>query len=226
MLQYLLDENVDDLFETGELGRTPFLSACSAKSGLKKLKILVDNDANINVKDDNSDNCLTITACDGDSKMLDFLIENGADVDKKGAGEKTALLSACCLPGNLENLRFLLKETDSDKKGQDSDGDNCMTLVCEFGDFMMLKCLIENGVNVDEVGFEGRTGLMKLCCEKGNSQKIKYLLDKKANAGKKDDSGNTALTLAVEFGDLKMIEVLLAHGVSVEQKGAEGRTAL
>ena len=137
MLQYLLDNDVDDLFETGENGKTPLLAACSGKGNLKKLKILIDNDANINVKDDNGDNCLTLAAGDGDRQMLEFLVENGADINKKGADDRTALLSACCTSGNLENLRYILKETNANKKAKDSDGDNCMTLVAEFGDFLM-----------------------------------------------------------------------------------------
>ncbi len=74
-----------------------------------------------------------------------------------------------------------------------------------------VKALLAVGANVNCVGNEGMTPLIKGCC-KGLTEVAAELLSMGANVNAADGSGWTPLNWAVECRKLPLIELLLRHG--------------
>ncbi|VAI52925.1 unnamed protein product [Triticum turgidum subsp. durum] len=90
------------------------------------------------------------------------------------------------------------------------------------GRLWVCRYLVEElGVDVDAVNDGGRTPLLVALIH-GSMNAASYLLDHGADPGKADYKGFAPLHHAAKAGDLKMMELLLAKGVSVDPVSSEG----
>lgn len=84
------------------------------------------------------------------------------------------------------------------------------------GRMPLVKACIENGVDVRKVDIYGRTAL-SYAAMNGHVDVCSYLLSlPEIDLGTADHDGFSPLVLAVMNGRAKIVEILLAHGVSVE----------
>jgi ankyrin repeat protein len=114
------------------------------------------------------------------------------------------------------------------------------------GDIEKVKELLDEGVDVNSRGHDGRTALMEAAYA-GHKEMAKLLLDKGANFGMKKNDGATPLSFAQggkfteiinminqaadlinasSKGDAKAVQDLLNKGASINAQGEDGRTAL
>ncbi|VAI40501.1 ankyrin-1-like isoform X5 [Triticum dicoccoides] len=90
------------------------------------------------------------------------------------------------------------------------------------GRLRVCRYLVEGlGVDVDAVDDAGRTPLL-VALLRGIMDTASYLLDHGADPGKADDEGFAPLHHAATAGDRKMVELLLAKGVSVDPVCVDG----
>ncbi|WP_257266662.1 ankyrin repeat domain-containing protein, partial [Endozoicomonas sp. ONNA2] len=94
---------------------------------------------------------------------------------------------------------------------------------------MLLKCLLDHGVNINARNGMGRTPL----CDAATGDEfslslsaINTLLDEGADPNIPDNEGNTALHYAVFNGHTIMVDDLLAHGANPNIRNPSGQTAL
>lgn len=93
------------------------------------------------------------------------------------------------------------------------------------GDVELLKQLLEQGANVDEVDEEGRTAL-HFACGYGELDCARVLLDKSAKLDSVDNNKNTALHYAAGYGQAESVKLLLEAGADRTAKNMDGKTAL
>ena len=67
---------------------------------------------------------------------------------------------------------------------------------------------------------------MLTAAQKGQTECVEELLKHEADVESRDNQGDSALTLAVGFGNVETIKVLLNHKADIEGRGLHERTPL
>jgi ankyrin repeat protein len=94
------------------------------------------------------------------------------------------------------------------------------------GNLQKIKSLFAPGVDVNELGANGRTALM-VAAAAGDAQAVSWLLANKANPNVPDyKQGRTALMIAAEAGHAEVVQILLNAGANPNAKDRLGETAM
>lgn len=88
-----------------------------------------------------------------------------------------------------------------------------------------VRCLLHLGADVNVVGNEGMTPLIKACC-KGHVEVVEQLLEFGADVNLADGSGYTPLHWAAEGNFRGLIEILVSHGGDLSVFDKSGKTPL
>lgn len=100
-------------------------------------------------------------------------------------------------------------------------GDNCLTLAARSGDFQTVKYLVEQGIDIDFVGADGKTALQTYAF-KGMVHHCKFLLDHFANPDTKGFMEETALFGAVINNQPEIIKLLNEYYTNLNIKNKQG----
>ncbi|HBL98179.1 TPA: hypothetical protein DDZ86_00880 [Candidatus Dependentiae bacterium] len=214
------------------------------------IKRIIQDGADINVKDDNDGSTLLHWACSqGCLSLANFLLEKGANIEANDIDLDTPLMLAR-KKKNFELVRFLLEKgacgnaqniyrespfTYSDGESShyyrvysDSAADGGYTLfhqACEMGDYNLVKLLIERGVNVNIKNFTGWTPL-HVAAKKGCFGIVKLLLERGANVNIESFTNWTPLHVAAKNGCFDTVKLLLEKGANISAKNNWGHTPL
>lgn len=164
-----------------------------------------------------------------------FLLAKGAEVNAQ-TDEGTALMNAVNR-GNPEMVKLLL-DHGADLNAKHRLGNTPLIMSADRSFVEMnakaggpppvasseiMRLLLANGANPNEIGQYGRTALM----EASSTTKVTLLLARGAQLNTKDEQGETALTRAVDRGDLAVVEALLKAGAEgLNAQNADGETLL
>jgi uncharacterized protein len=178
---------------------------------------------------------LVNAAIRGDAAAVQGLLEK----DEKDGG--SALLMAS-LKGHLEVVRVLLA-AGVDVNTKDSNGTTALILAAWKRHLGVVQALIDKGVDVNARAKDGNTALM-LASSEGELKIVQALLAAGANVNAKQSNGATALILAcngyttlltrpehevpvaLDEGNLAVVQALLAKGADVDVSRSDGYTAL
>jgi len=126
-----------------EFGRTPIHLARSKEVA----KILVDNNADVNAKDDKGKNALSNTILWQNEELMKFLIDNGADVNNKDNNQETPLFDAVRL--GKRGLIELLLQNGADPNAKNKDEQTALHKAAIWGDIEPAAILMENGADIN-----------------------------------------------------------------------------
>jgi FOG: Ankyrin repeat len=221
-------------FDTIEL--TPLMAA-TRMGNVNVAHLLLTKAANVNVRNSDGFDALMIAANKGDLEIATMLLAKGADATSRTQVGETALMMAVT-NNHLPVARLLLdRRADVHAKllrNQTQDDSNALMIAAEGGQPDMVRILLEKGADVNaKTDAFGETALIKtvkLVVEKRGraitgtgdpkylSQLdnerlnlmscIKLLRQKGADVHAKDTKGHSALSIAKEAQDLKLIDLL------------------
>lgn len=131
-------------------------------------------------------------ACaDGNYKMVEVLLEHGADKDVKDRWGSTPLWEA------IHNRQTLVASLLSNLKAT-LGTENPASILCEYagnGELEQVRRLVENKVNPDKGDYDGRTAL-HISSSEGHDKVVEFLLTSKANPNVEDRWGGTPLQVS------------------------------
>lgn len=185
------------------------------------IKYLVENGADVNIKDDGGNTALmglvsSLSYNRGDEihiPILKYLIKNGADVNIKDDHGRSALSNAVMLDNskvkNAMKAVECLVESGADVNVKSDYGDSILLLAIRqlltghYKNEKLVKYLIKNGANVNDVIAKrtwigsrsvpaGTTALMLFAAE-GNESMVKYLVENGADIYATDENGKSVL---------------------------------
>jgi ankyrin repeat protein len=142
-------------------------------------------------------------------KILQYLIQKGADVQGRNSAGRFPLLFAIDL-GHIDAAKVLI-EHGANVNDTDQNGNFPLLIASCNGYPWMVTLLIDKGANVGMSLPDGNTSLM-CAARKGNTEIVKVLLEKGANINAKNGSGSTALTEATSTGNVDIAKLLLERG--------------
>ena len=208
----------------------------------------------INAKSDRGDTALMLATGQGSQDAVEYLVNEGAEVNSSNNDGYTALDVATQI-GDLNIVKTLLKhgadpedskafrrvylevslhkrrtafqKHDSISNTNVSEETNWDALMSKAAanDVEGVKRLLSEGADVEVTASDGRNALM-IAGSRGSHKALEYLISMGCNIDSVDNKGWTTLMLAVRDKDHATVEALLAHGADVNHLSPDRWTAL
>jgi ankyrin repeat protein len=246
--------NIDKIDKDGKAVITYQIEA----KDYEAISFLLECGANINVEDKNGRIPLFYAVKKGLPliKMIEFLIENGADLEHKNLENRTVVDDIIQMSlvekgykalGNNAykgmnrrgDFQEVLKRVFKYKPNLDikrEDGRTALFDVVTFDDLELIKLLFNFGVNPNISDDEGNTPLSLMTEEglkiqKGRDkelflERLVFVLKFRVDVDAQDVNGRTILHKAVMADDLATVEKILSKKADISIKDKQGRTAL
>ncbi|KAL3068977.1 hypothetical protein niasHS_015692 [Heterodera schachtii] len=156
---------------------------------------------------------------DGQTKLLEFLLENGADPNEnlklayKGQNRNFSPLHYASIKGNLETFKVLMENGANVKqKTADEFGTMPLHFACSEGHLEIVKLLVEEGkADIEIADSYGKTALM-VACSFQKCDIVRYLIEKGAKVDRTDAKGISSLLSACIDGHLEIVKLLVEGG--------------
>ena len=193
------------------------------------LSCLIEHGGDVNSTYDNWQTPLMIAAERGQMKLVTFLIEHGANLDRRDKDDQTALHYAVCGSDvSCEILSYLIE--NGAEVNAFTRHDNCtpLMLACKYGHLNAVTSLIEHGAKVNLQDAIGNTAVhYALSCSNGSPEVLSRLMRDRAavNSACTRDNG-TPLMIACQYGHMNAVSVLIEHGANMDLQDKNGDTAL
>ncbi|XP_078499550.1 2-5A-dependent ribonuclease-like [Lissotriton helveticus] len=226
------DEIVNLLLEMGagplvkkDNGGTPFIIA-GMLGNEEYLKHFLSKGANINEQDNNGFTALMEAALHGHEQATKFLLGAGADVNvvrsandegkSRSTGGQTALMDAA-KNGHGGIVRMLLAK-GADVNHQDLHGRSALHHALSSSDPTVISILLDFGVEINMRDREGKTAFF-MAVEKKKPSMVEALLSKcGGQADVQDNTGRSALQVAVSNSDYQTVKLLLENGADTKNR--------
>jgi ankyrin repeat protein/serine/threonine protein kinase len=158
-------------------------------------------------------------------KVVELLVEKGANVNAKDGQKKTPLLIACAL-GRAEVVQVLLGARGVNVECAGDQGVVPLHVAAHEGWGGVVELLVAKGAKVNAKDFKQRTPLL-LASFRGHANVVQLLLGARGvliNAA--DGNGSTSLHVAAECGRSEVVGLLLSKGANVNARTCQKRTPL
>jgi uncharacterized protein len=166
----------------------------------------------------------------GDARAVRRLLEEGASVDARDEGSRTALIAAAY--GNHLSVARSLIEAGADVNAKDQTQQSAYLIsTSEVGDDpRLLELTLRNGANVHSLDSYNGTGLIR-AAERGHVRIVQRVLQTSVEVDHVNNLGWTALLEAIILGDggprhTKVVRLLVGAGANVNLADGEGVTPL
>ena len=172
-------------------------------------------EVDVNHKPRNKRTALYRALMKGDSRMIDALIDAGADVEAKPIWGLPPLLDASS-DGNLSIVETLV-EAGASVRARDNEKHTPLTIAAQYGHTDTVRYLVGlKDVDVNHTAHENETALHSAATE-GHSDMVQVLIDAGADIEAKDDMGCSALLKAAASckDKLSIVKMLVEAGASV-----------
>ena len=202
------------------------LAIACAKRNVNAINVLLNAGADTNIADVDGNTCLH-NAADAQctKKVLQAIIEQGADVNVRNIHNETALVVAC-VKRNIDAISVLLHAgADVNIPATDSSA-SLLIPIMEVHYTKTFQTMIDHGADVNVVDKNSVSAIM-LACQTGKKNAINVLLNAGADLSIVDIDGNTCLHHAVNrWCDNEVLEAIISHGADVNAVNKSNVTAL
>jgi ankyrin repeat protein len=204
------NENIEmpEVVELPDDDWTP-LHYAAMEGRVNAIQHLIDNEANINVKDNDGETPLYYAIMNGHTDIAILLISNGADIIEKGNNGLTPLHEAAAW-GNAVIVKMLV-DNGVNINDQDNFGGTPLYHAVIKGYTKVVKQLMESGANVNIKNYDGWTPLYCAVVE-GFADIVKLLVEGGADINIKLSNGRTPLEYALWKGQADIVEILKSDG--------------
>lgn len=187
----------------------------------KLSELLLQNNSSVNQVTDDGKIPLHLAAYHGHTEIVEILIKNGADVNKKDYDKPDEFK-----PGLLNFIVYLFSPTPPYiAKKFVADGRTALHIAAYQGHTKIVEILIKNGAFINASDDDGITPL-HLASLNGHTEIVEMLLKHNADAEKVNIERESALHIAANLGYTEIVDILLEHNVYAEKGNIEGDGAL
>jgi len=234
-LAAMLKAGADPNLKEERGGLTPLMYAAEVGS-TDAMRMLLDNGANPNLKNDSDSTALMWSV--SDAAKVRLLLEHHADVNTATKRGRTAILLASLTDRSAEIMRLLIA-AGADIKAVDGTKMTVLHGATLGSDTETIKLAIDAGLDVNAADFAGFTPLMNAAMA-GNVAAAKLLIAKGANVNAVSGDGSfqkvkagtialgnwTPLLAAAAYGSPDLVAALLEAGANVNACDVRGMTPL
>jgi ankyrin repeat protein len=226
----------DELLEAAETG------------DIDRVQSLISDGVDIEVRRKPDERtAIMIAAENGNTKIIQLLVEAGVEADTIDSGGKTALMLAAN-NGHIETVKLLLS-IEIDRYAKDHRYHDAIMYAAYAGHVEVVRILVDKKSDLDTALSVAKTkeiaeilisagadvnsasaawpALVRQS-RLGNTEVVALLLSADAEVNTRDEKwmGASALSGAAEFGRIEIVRMLMEAGADVNARDNEGRTAL
>lgn len=187
---------------------------------------LVSKGANVNILSKNGSTALSFAAANKscDTKLIDFLVQNGAKInidEKYGRSALVEAVSSNC----LSKVDYLVKRgAEINEKSVGFGGVSPLTESLWQTNYPITKYLIDNGANVNIAKDNGETALLVAVWNEKNYENVDLLLKKGSDVNKTDVDLQSPLLKAVQYDHYDIAVLLIKNGADTKAVDTYGRS--
>jgi ankyrin repeat protein len=184
------------------------LHAASVKGNSDLVKLLLENNFDINLQDNHGDTPVFIAACRGADDIVQQLVQSGADVSLKNSAGWSPLHAAF---GYKVITEYLISCKEVDINDKENTGRTALMIAAQNNHPDVVEFLVNAGANLSDQNKDGLTAL-HFAADQNHPSCLKLLLWEKANIHQRDGQKRTCLRLAASTsrGDLASLAILLS----------------
>ncbi len=159
-------------------GRVPPLLAATIEGNKEAIQLLIENNADIEIKNELGENALLYTKV---PEIIEYFLKNGANIDAQNNMGETALFKAVYY-NKPDNIKLLIKY-GANIEVENNYGDNPLRRAALRGYLEIVQLLVKNGANINAQNQTGNTPLQSPFVNKPNNyeQVAKYLIEQGAD---------------------------------------------
>jgi ankyrin repeat protein len=163
----------------------------------------------------------------GRSRIVELLLNLGANVEFSNSSGKTSLIEACYHGSN--DCVMLLRNAGASWHHRDASGFSVLHWAVDGEHLETVELLLKEGFPVDDVHeaiVPGWSPLIRLAATHGNVNIARVLIQYGADCNMKDNQGQTPLMYACLGGHFELVNLLLCNGCDYQVKNKYNKTAL
>ncbi|KAL7950547.1 ankyrin repeat-containing domain protein [Trichoderma barbatum] len=196
------------------------------------MQLRLECGTDINLVDISGETILTAAVMVRHNEMVRFLIDNGADLEKRNIRGQTAVILAAIQ--NPEALRILIKK-GANLAAVDNDGLSALHFAAYWGSVDSARILLKNGANRELVNKTGSTPLLLLedgetplsaAIRGGHVKVVGLLLQNGSDPTVVLKSGLTPTIIASSSEQIQILDILLSYGANISISSQDGFTPL
>ncbi|KAI8520640.1 Unconventional myosin-XVI, partial [Branchiostoma belcheri] len=166
---------------------------------------------------------LHLACWNGQTGVVELLIQHGADLKARNKGGQTALHWAC--RHEQTGVVELLIQHGADLEARDKFGETALHCASRAGQTGVVELLIQHGANLEARNNGGSTALHR-ASGAGQTGVVELLIQHGADLEARDRYGRTALHWACANGQTGVVELLIQHGADLEARDEDNGTTL
>lgn len=202
--------------------QTPLIAA-SASGFYSIVKILVENNAEIDLTGPSGNTPFIYAIINNQSEAAGYLASQNASVEAKNLDNATPIIIAT--QNNHLGMVRLLVDSKADINATDKFGNTALMYSLKNVNEKIASYLLDYRANTNVVNEEGNTALF-FAIETGNEELVRMLLDKNADPTIKNLKGETSLMWAARQPNINVALLILQCRVNTEEKDSDYMTAL
>jgi len=204
---------VNILLDYGANPNDIFLRAVACND-MKMVKLLLEYGADINTRNQNGTFALYIASINGNIKMMQFLLDAGANINKiKDSSGNTVLLTLSMSRSLKINCIELLLKYGADPNVKNKEGLTPLCCACMYRNIHVVHLLLTYGAQVNCIdGYS--SSILHYSIQKGNYQITEMLINCGADVNVQNKFGETSLLQAIKAGRIDLAKLLLDAGAN------------
>ena len=208
MSQYFNEHKLDE-------DKSVKLIVACANANRDEVDTIIERDKNIrntvNLKNNQGETALHVTATGGDHVIIQKLLDNGADMtisDKQGC---TPLMRASAM-GNLDAVQVFLSFNGENLFFPGTNGQTPLHCACLISNMPLISQFIEldhSGQTLKMKDKEGNSPFLAAANPPCNPEVLNFLLEHGSDINEQNNKGETALLIAARAGATPAVRFLL-----------------
>lgn len=187
-----------------------YLDTAIRLNRLDIIKLLVECGEDVNKRTISKKSSLIEACWYGNSEIVEYLIEQGADVNYYSSIGTPLVFSVA--KNDLEIIKILIKHK-ANVHLTTEDNDSILFWAITNDSHDVVRYLVENGALINTENCSGETPLMK-AGEWGDYKTAKYFIENGANICAENNVGETVFYYAISGGNVEIVRMLVQNGVS------------
>ncbi|KAF4954957.1 hypothetical protein FSARC_11986 [Fusarium sarcochroum] len=183
-------------------------------NGMNKIaELLLEKGSRIDIKDNDDNTALLLSASYGHKTMVELLLEHGAWLEARNKAGDTPL-ARTAYKGH-ESTAALLLEKKADIEALNNAESTPLAIAARRGHVDVVKVLLDNGADYEALNQYGDSPLSRAAMH-GHQDVVRLLLDTGARVNRTNKKGFTPLQLATKNGHEAVVKLLTGDDADVD----------